>query len=118
MELINKQYALASAISGIVITDENGGKWIRVRDVRESIINVPTIEAEPNSCEYWDSESHFCALHRPQADSIVHCSKCKHGKWLARCNNVLQCDFDVFGQICLDGDDYCSWGEKKDEVTE
>ena len=52
------------------------------------------------------------------AEPIVHCSECKHGKWLARCNNVLQCDFDVFGQICLDGDDYCSWGEKKDEVTE
>ena len=29
------------------------------------IEEVPSIE--PNSCEYWDSESHFCALRRPQA---------------------------------------------------
>ena len=26
-------------------------------------------EAEPNSCKYWDSESRFCALRRPQAVS-------------------------------------------------
>lgn len=32
-------------------------------------------EAEPNSCEYWDSESRFCALRRPQAEPI------KHGRW-------------------------------------
>lgn len=36
----------------------------------------PTIEAEPNSCEYWDSESRFCALRRPQAEPI------KHGRWI------------------------------------
>lgn len=33
-------------------------------------------EAEPNSCEYWDSESRFCALRRPQAEPV------KHGRWI------------------------------------
>lgn len=32
--------------------------------------------AELNSCEYWDRESHFCALRRPQTEPI------KHGKWV------------------------------------
>lgn len=56
----------------------------------KKIADVPTIEAEPNTCEYWDSESHFCALRRPQAEPIrrgwwedagktgywLKCSKC------------------------------------------
>ena len=33
------------------------------------LVLVPT--AEPNSCEYWDSESHFCALRRPQAEPTI-----------------------------------------------
>ena len=37
--------------------------------------NIPTIKAEP-VCEYWDSESHFCALHRPAAEPV------KRGKWI------------------------------------
>ena len=37
--------------------------------------DMPTIEAEPTSCEYWDSESNFCALRRPQAEP-------KHGHWI------------------------------------
>ena len=54
MRLIDKQYALASAVSGIVRTDENGENWIRTRDVRESIMNnVPTIEAEPIKHGKW-----------------------------------------------------------------
>jgi len=57
MRLIDKQYALASAVSGIVRTDENGENWIRTRDVRESIMNnVPTIEAEPIKHGRWSRE--------------------------------------------------------------
>ena len=29
---------------------------------------IKALENEPNSCEYWDSESCFCALRRPQAE--------------------------------------------------
>ena len=45
-------------------------------DVECNIDMMPTIEAEPNSCGYWDSESHFCALRRPQAEPV------KHGRWI------------------------------------
>lgn len=44
--------------------------------VTKMIQDAPTIEAEPNSCEYWDSESRFCALRRPQAEPV------KHGRWI------------------------------------
>lgn len=37
---------------------------------------VEALKAEPNSCKYWDGESHFCALRRPQAEPV------KHGRWL------------------------------------
>lgn len=39
------------------------------------IYNMPTIEAESNTCKYWDSESHFCALRRPQAVPV------RRGRW-------------------------------------
>ena len=42
----------------------------------KKIADVPTIEAEPNSCKYWDSESHFCALRRPQAEPVCR------GRWI------------------------------------
>jgi hypothetical protein len=29
---------------------------------------IEALKAKPNSCKYWDSESHFCALRRPQAE--------------------------------------------------
>ena len=32
----------------------------------EVLSNMPS--AEPNTCEYWDSESNICALHRPSAE--------------------------------------------------
>lgn len=45
-------------------------------EIDELIANAPTIEAEPNTCKYWDSESHFCALRRPQAEPV------RRGRWL------------------------------------
>ena len=58
----------------------------------DAIDEQPTIEAEPNTCEYWDSESHFCALRRPQAEPV------RRGRWIwlshgvfcSRCNYKLQ----------------------------
>ena len=48
------------------------------------LVSVPT--AEPNSCEYWDSESRFCALRRPQAEPTIKAytieiEPVKHGRW-------------------------------------
>ena len=42
-DLISRQFALASASSGMIRT-ENGERWIRVNEVRESIMDAPTVE--------------------------------------------------------------------------
>jgi len=84
MRLIDKQYALASAVSGIVRTDENGENWIRTRDVRESIMNVPTIEAEPvkyaKPVVYYHGENTFsydCGIcHMPIDKKDCYCRWC------------------------------------------
>lgn len=43
MSLINREYAIASAISGLVRT-EDGEKWIRVSEVRENLKALPPAE--------------------------------------------------------------------------
>lgn len=43
---VNKEYALASACSGLIQTID-GEAWIRVSEVRESIMNAPTVDAVP-----------------------------------------------------------------------
>lgn len=47
-DLISRQRAIASAISGRVRIDD-GERWIRVSEVRESLINAPS--AQPEKCE-------------------------------------------------------------------
>jgi len=77
------------------------------------------IEAEPNSCEYWDSESRFCALRRPQAEPI------KHGHWIffkVADWGASNCKCSVCGEeefvIPTKPYRYCRWcGAKMDEST-
>lgn len=65
---------------GVLVWDESGET---TADQFCNIVDAaPTIEAEP-VCEYWDSEGHFCALHRPAAEPV------KRGKWLAIGNTGL-----------------------------
>ena len=68
-DLISRQAAIDAVSKGCQ-------EWRGIFQMCEE--NIKAIEAEPNSCEYWDSESHFCALRRPQAEPI------KHGKWINR----------------------------------
>ena len=65
------------------------------------IDDVPTIEPELNSCKYWDSESHFCALRRPQAKSVCR------GYWIdtgsgQECSvcHEIQYGYDNFRYYC------------------
>ena len=44
-------------------------------DDKGQLLNYPMSKAEPNNCKYWDSESHFCALRKPQVEPV------KHGRW-------------------------------------
>lgn len=68
--------------------------------------NCPVIETEPNSCKYWDSESHFCALRRPQAEPV------RRGRWIYKdddafageyaCSNCNgRAEVDLYGQWIL-----------------
>ena len=42
------------------------------KDMQEAYkIARKALKAEPNSCEYWDSESRFCALRRPQVEPTI-----------------------------------------------
>lgn len=58
-----------------------------IRTLREWINKQPTIEAEPNSCKYWDSESHFCALHKPQAEPV------RRGRWSIKAINTFEMSY-------------------------
>lgn len=76
----------------------------------KKIADVPTIEIEPNSCEYWDSESHFCALHRPQTEPV------RRGQWIYKGDDTFageyacsycngRAEVDLYGQWILSN--YC-----------
>ena len=66
IDAINKEYAVASACSGLTRMI-NGEKWIRVSEVRESIMNAPTIDAvEVVHGEWIDNKG------------LYQCSCCKH----------------------------------------
>lgn len=47
-----------------------------------------------SGCEYWDSESNFCALYRPSA--------VRHGRWIDRwfCSNYSGYDYGMTCSVC------------------
>ena len=47
--------------------------------------------AQPNTCEYWDDESDFCALNRPSAQPTIDAVEVVHGEWIKE-NIVLTSD--------------------------
>lgn len=62
--------------------------------VRDIIYNLPP-EKQNKICEFWDSESSFCALNRPSAHpEIIRCKDCKH-KYIE--NMVWTCPFGLPG---------------------
>ena len=75
------------------------------------------VDAALNSCEYWDSESHYCALHRLQAKPI------KHGMWIKNDNGTYSCsechswipnEQHHYARYCL----YCGAIMKRGEINE
>lgn len=72
--------------------------------------------AQPESCEFYDTESHFCALHRPPAQSeIVRCKDCKY--WDKTWTNDWAKDYHYCPNV--DGvrkaDFYCADAERREE---
>lgn len=92
----------------------DSGLWIRYKVFEECIVDAPAIEAEPNSCEYWDSISNG------DIQSV------KHGRWemygaikqgtlvipIYRCSECKEDTNNWFWHYCP----HC--GAKMDEVTE
>ena len=37
-------------------------------DLLENLPSAERLEVQSSECEYWDSESNFCSLHRPSAE--------------------------------------------------
>lgn len=101
------------------------GYALSATEVAKAVENAPTIEAEPNSCKYWDSESHFCALRRPQAEP-----ERKTGRWILEdipytgCYRITcsECGEDATSTApCIGGVvkwDYCPWCGAKMEDGE
>lgn len=75
---------------------------------------TPLPPAQPDSCEFYDTESHFCALHRPSAQpEIIQCEECKHhshdaGYGYDWCNRTS-------GVFRVKPEDFCSRAERREE---
>ena len=71
-----------------------------------------------SGCEYWDSESNFCSLHRPSAE--------RHGRWIETTAPELWecsiCGCVIYSETEIDRKIYHKWcgrcGAKMDEVGE
>ena len=82
------------------------------------------IKPQPaQQCEYWDSESNYCALHRPSAQpEIVRCKDCKHRPSgtgvdhnIEFPDRVCPCQCEDFWYSWMPGDDwFCKNGERSD----
>ena len=62
MDLISRQAAIASAISGRIRTlptSEDGENWIRTAEVRQSLLDVPSAEVEPVKRGKWIYDNQF-----------------------------------------------------------
>lgn len=81
MDLISRQDAIDALGDEPLIWDENDDYDVATRnqwryDV-ECIKEVPSIHLR--TCEYWDSESNYCALYKPSAEpEIIRCKDCKY----------------------------------------
>lgn len=57
--------AFLGRLRPIFITNQEVIESDDMKFVREVLESLPP--AQPDSCEFYDTESHFCALHRPSA---------------------------------------------------
>ncbi len=72
-DLINRQAAIAYAISGKVRTlptSEDGENWIRTKEVRQSLLTMPSAEPERKSGEWIIRDNPGTGWYR------VTCSEC------------------------------------------
>lgn len=71
---------------------------------------LPSVQPQ-QTCEYWDSESKFCALCRPSAQpEIIRCKDCKHHHYESE--DIPYCDRIDYGYGWKDYD-FCSRAERR-----
>lgn len=79
MRLIDAEYALATSISGLIRTIE-GEPWIRVKEVRDSLKNVPTFDIDNVIAEH-ENIGYEKGLRDGYAEA-VDAEPIRHGKWI------------------------------------
>lgn len=81
MRLINAEYALATSISGLIRTIE-GEHWIRVKEVRDNLKNVPTFDIDNVIAEHENIgyEKGF----RDGYAEAVDTKPVRHGHWIKK----------------------------------
>ena len=76
--------------------------------VEEEIKKLPSVQ--PDSCEFYDTESHFCAIHRPSAQpEIIRCKACKYRD----ADDV--CTGRGYPNALVPDDGFCDKGERSEE---
>lgn len=51
------------------------------------IMKLPS--AQPDTCDYWDSESNYCTLNKPSAQPTIDAVEVVHGSWEKYLNEGL-----------------------------
>ena len=105
-DLISRQAAIATAISGRVRTlptTEDGENWIRVNEVRDSLLSLPSAQPE----RYVDCGNfNKTQLLIPQPE-IVRCGECKHRDKRYLCK--------VWDAYITNDEYYCGNAERREE---
>jgi hypothetical protein len=103
-DAIDRQAAIASAISGRIRTlptSEDGEDWIRTSEVRESLLNLPSVRSEIircKDCRWWDKYGDY---------DNGYCMAAKHGYWSEHWEISIRRQYK--------GDFYCADAEPKGE---
>ena len=121
-DLIHRQVAIDEIreykVEPSRLTDDSEIKGYN--DGLDTAISVLAVLPIAQQCEYWDSESNYCALYRPSAQpadavEVVRCKDCKHYQFAdnrAFGFPVKRCEWTGYEDV--DDDDFCSRGERKD----
>lgn len=76
-DLIDRQAAIDALTQRAKFLWDRFHEPCHISGMIDAIDSVPS--AQPESCEYWDAESNYCALNRPSAQpEIIRCRDCSH----------------------------------------
>ena len=77
------------------------------RGIVWNIIDGLPSTKQPRTCEFWDGESNYCALHRPSAEpEITRCHECAKRR-------TLDCPMGITVFDAPPSDGYCYKAERR-----